>query len=36
MVVVRIRDEEELLKREFGKQWEEYHNRTKIFLPGIM
>jgi protein-S-isoprenylcysteine O-methyltransferase Ste14 len=36
MVVVRIRDEEELLRREFGKEWEEYHYRTKRFLLGII
>lgn len=36
MVIIRIRDEEEVLRREFGKEWEAYHQNTKRFLPRII
>jgi protein-S-isoprenylcysteine O-methyltransferase Ste14 len=32
----RIRNEESMLKRTFGTEWEEYHRRTKPFLPGVI
>jgi len=32
---VRVKDEEAMLKREFGKEWDEYHWRTKRFIPGV-
>ncbi|KAH7123352.1 isoprenylcysteine carboxyl methyltransferase [Dactylonectria estremocensis] len=32
---VRVNDEEAMLKREVGKEWEEYHQRTKRFIPGV-
>ncbi len=32
----RIRNEESMLKRTFGTEWEEYHRRTKRFLPGVI
>ncbi|KAF2274471.1 uncharacterized protein EI97DRAFT_435018 [Westerdykella ornata] len=32
---LRVRDEEVMMKEEFGKEWEEYHARTKRFVPGI-
>jgi protein-S-isoprenylcysteine O-methyltransferase Ste14 len=32
---VRVRDEEEMLRREFGREWEEWHERTKRFVPGV-
>ena len=32
---VRVRDEEEMLKREFGREWEVWHGRTKRFVPGV-
>lgn len=31
----RVKDEEAMLKREFGKEWIEYHSRTSRFLPGF-
>lgn len=32
----RIPNEEAMLKKEFGKDWEEYHRTTKRFVPGII
>lgn len=32
---IRVKDEEAMLKREFGREWEEYHQRTKRFIPGV-
>jgi protein-S-isoprenylcysteine O-methyltransferase Ste14 len=32
---VRVKDEEAMLKREFGREWEEYHRRTMRFIPGV-
>ena len=32
---VRVKDEEAMLKKKFGKEWEEYHRRTKRFIPGL-
>jgi protein-S-isoprenylcysteine O-methyltransferase Ste14 len=34
-ISVRVKDKEAMLKREFGKEWEEYHRRTKRFIPGV-
>jgi len=34
-VGIRVRDEETMLKKEFGREWEEYHRKTKRFIPGI-
>jgi len=34
-VWVRVNDEEAMLKREFGREWEEYHRRTARFIPGV-
>jgi protein-S-isoprenylcysteine O-methyltransferase Ste14 len=34
-VGTRVKDEEAMLKREFGREWEEYHRKTKRFIPGI-
>jgi protein-S-isoprenylcysteine O-methyltransferase Ste14 len=31
----RVRDEERMLKVKFGKDWEEWHRRTKRFIPGV-
>lgn len=28
---VRVQDEEAMLREEFGREWEEYHRRTKRF-----
>jgi protein-S-isoprenylcysteine O-methyltransferase Ste14 len=33
---VRVRDEEAMLRDEFGKEWIEYHSKTKRFIPGIL
>lgn len=33
---VRVKDEEAMLKNEFGKEWVEYHRKTKRFIPGIV
>jgi len=32
---IRVRDEEEMLKKEFGEEWEAYHAETKRFVPGL-
>jgi protein-S-isoprenylcysteine O-methyltransferase Ste14 len=34
-IVTRVRDEERMLKAKFGKEWEEWHRRTKRFIPGV-
>jgi len=34
-VMVRIRDEQEVLQKDFEKEWEDYHRVTDRFLPGI-
>ncbi|EKD19782.1 uncharacterized protein L3040_001873 [Drepanopeziza brunnea f. sp. 'multigermtubi'] len=31
----RVQDEEEMLRQEFGKEWEAYSRKTKRFIPGI-
>ena len=36
LLALRVRDEEEMLKRKFGKEWEEWHARTKRIIPGIL
>jgi len=32
---LRITDEEEMLRKAFGSEWEVYHKRTKRFVPGL-
>jgi protein-S-isoprenylcysteine O-methyltransferase Ste14 len=32
---IRTKDEETMLKKEFGREWEKYHRRTKRYIPGI-
>lgn len=32
---IRVKDEEAMLKSEFGREWEDYHQRTKRFIPGV-
>jgi protein-S-isoprenylcysteine O-methyltransferase Ste14 len=32
----RVRNEEYMLKKTFGTEWEDYHRRTKRFLPGVI
>jgi protein-S-isoprenylcysteine O-methyltransferase Ste14 len=31
----RVKDEENMLRETFGKEWENWHARTKRFIPGI-
>lgn len=33
---IRVLDEEELLRKAFGEEWEVYHRKTKRFIPGIV
>jgi protein-S-isoprenylcysteine O-methyltransferase Ste14 len=35
-LAIRVRNEEGMLRRAFGTQWEEYHSRTKRFIPGLL
>ncbi|KAJ5611951.1 Phospholipid methyltransferase [Penicillium herquei] len=35
IITTRIRDEESMLKDKFGKEWEEWHARTRRVIPGI-
>ncbi|KAL2844057.1 hypothetical protein BJX68DRAFT_257304 [Aspergillus pseudodeflectus] len=32
---IRVRDEERMLKGEFGREWEDWHSRTARFIPTI-
>lgn len=32
---VRVEEEEAMLKELFGKEWEEWHAKTKRFIPGV-
>lgn len=34
-LVVRIRDEERMLKDKFGREWEEWHAKTARLIPGV-
>lgn len=33
---IRVKDEEAMLKAEFGKEWEEYSMKTKRFIPWLL
>jgi protein-S-isoprenylcysteine O-methyltransferase Ste14 len=35
LVLLRIRDEEVLMEREFGAEWEAYGRRVKRLIPGL-
>lgn len=35
MLRKRVREEETMLKKTFGKEWEAWHARTKRFVPGV-
>ncbi|KAE9970851.1 hypothetical protein BLS_004732 [Venturia inaequalis] len=35
ILVVRVRDEEEMLREAFGREWEEWHAKTARFLPWV-
>lgn len=34
--VRRIKDEEVMMRREFGEEWERWHARTKRLVPGVL
>lgn len=34
-LAVRVRDEEGLLRREFGEEWVRWHAKTARFVPGV-
>jgi protein-S-isoprenylcysteine O-methyltransferase Ste14 len=34
-MIIRVRDEEEMLRDTFGKEWEDYHSETARFIPGV-
>lgn len=34
-VGVRVRDEERMMKRTFGEEWEVWHSRTRRFVPWL-
>ncbi|KAJ5302386.1 Phospholipid methyltransferase [Penicillium antarcticum] len=36
VLIIRVRDEEEMLRQKFGKKWEEWHHSTKRFIPGLV
>ncbi|KAJ6088529.1 Phospholipid methyltransferase [Penicillium sp. IBT 16267x] len=36
LLALRMRDEEEMLKHKFGKEWEEWHATTRRIIPGIL
>jgi protein-S-isoprenylcysteine O-methyltransferase Ste14 len=35
-LILRVRDEEKMLKEKFGKEWENWHSRTARFIPWIV
>ncbi|RMZ83659.1 hypothetical protein DV738_g989, partial [Chaetothyriales sp. CBS 135597] len=35
LVATRVADEENMLKRQFGQKWEDWHRSTKRFIPGL-
>jgi protein-S-isoprenylcysteine O-methyltransferase Ste14 len=35
MLRKRVREEETMLKKTFGNEWEPWHARTKRFVPGV-
>jgi len=35
-LLLRVGDEEEMMQKEFGKEWLEYHQRTKRFIPWVI
>ncbi|KAJ5889617.1 Phospholipid methyltransferase [Penicillium tannophilum] len=36
LLALRVRDEEDMLRRKFGKEWEEWLAKTKRVVPGIL
>ncbi|KAK9350263.1 hypothetical protein V1523DRAFT_420376 [Lipomyces doorenjongii] len=35
-LMLRVWDEEKMLKEKFGKDWERWHHKTKRFVPGVL
>lgn len=35
-LMMRVRDEEGMLRQHFGKEWEDWHRATKRFIPGVL
>ncbi|TVY25662.1 hypothetical protein LHYA1_G004640 [Lachnellula hyalina] len=35
LLMIRIRDEEQMLEDSFGKEWEVWHAKTARFIPGV-
>ena len=35
-LAIRVRNEEVMLRRTFGTEWEDYHSRTKRLIPGLL
>jgi protein-S-isoprenylcysteine O-methyltransferase Ste14 len=35
-IVVRVKDEEAMLRKEFGSEWEAWHKKTMRFIPGVI
>ncbi|KAI9046943.1 hypothetical protein LZ554_009018 [Drepanopeziza brunnea f. sp. 'monogermtubi'] len=35
MIMMRVADEEKMLKDALGREWEEWHGKTKRFVPGL-
>jgi protein-S-isoprenylcysteine O-methyltransferase Ste14 len=36
LLIVRIKDEEKMMKEEFGEEWELYRKKTKMIIPYIL
>ncbi|KAJ5772293.1 Phospholipid methyltransferase [Penicillium odoratum] len=36
LFALRVWDEESMLRRKFGREWEEWHARTNRIIPGIL
>ncbi|KAJ5166279.1 uncharacterized protein N7482_005060 [Penicillium canariense] len=36
VLFMRVKDEEEMLRQKFGKEWEQWHRSTKRFIPAIL
>ena len=32
---IRVEDEESMLKKRFGAEWEDWHRKTKRFIPWV-
>jgi protein-S-isoprenylcysteine O-methyltransferase Ste14 len=35
MILTRVKDEEDMLKKTFGREWEDWNHSTKRFIPGV-